>query len=74
MPTTFTYRVPSGATADVTQRVTGSPAIDATKRVVGAITQNFTRRIGETVLAELTLLVETGEDFLLEGGTALLLE
>ena len=74
MPTIFTRRVPSGATADATKRITGVPGIDATKRVTVAPTLDSTKRIGETVLAELTLLVETGADFLLEGGTALVLE
>lgn len=74
MTTTYTFRVPSGAQPDVTQRVTGVAALDVTYRVVGAITQDFTKRIGETVFAELTLLMETGVDFLLEGGDALVLE
>lgn len=74
MATIFTYRVPSGATADATKRITGVAGIDATKRITVAPTIAATQRVGETVFAELTLLMETGVDFLLEGGTALVLE
>lgn len=74
MPTTFTFRVPSGATVDVTKRVESDPTLGVTYRVTGTIDLSVIKRIVDDVLAELTLLVETGEDFLLEGGDALVLE
>lgn len=74
MTTVYTFRVPSGAAVDVTKRIDADPALGVTYRVTGTIDLSVIRRIVGDVFAELTLLVETGEDFLLEGGDALVLE